>query len=232
MVQRRAIFYVAVINKPGRDAQTIIADVMPGIIANFPWPKSMRWGEKSRDPGSMKWVRPLQSILCLLACDTQEPQIVAFEAGGVASGDCTKGHRFHAPEVIKVRRFDDYVSSLEKANVVLDTERRKEIIRADARNLAFAKGLELVEDDALLEEVANLVEWPVVIMGEFDKEFLDIPPEVIRLTIKENQKCFVLRKGGHDNGNLSNNFLLVANIEQQMAVWKSPVAMPGSSTPA
>ena len=206
-------FYVAVIERPGRDARDIIADVMPGIIQNFHWPKSMRWGEKSRDAGSLKWVRPLQSILCLFASDTEEPQVVNFEVGDTTSGNITYGHRFHAPQPIEVRRFGDYVSALEKAKVVLDAERRKEIIKTDARNLAFAKSMELVEDEGLLKEIGNLVEWPVAIMGEFDTAFLDIPPEVIRLTIKENQKCFVLRSGEGGGDGLSNNFLLVANIE-------------------
>ena len=210
---KKGEFLVAVINKPGRAAEEIIADAMPTIIQNFPWPKSMRWGEKSAEAGSMKWVRPLQSIICTFGPETEEPLVVPFEVGGVSSGNITYGHRFHAPEEIKVRRFDDYVSALEKAKVVLDAERRKDIIKNDAKNLAFAKGLELVEDETLLEEVGNLVEWPVAIMGEFDKDFLDIPPEVIRLTIKENQKCFVLRKGALGDGSLSNNFLLVANIE-------------------
>lgn len=206
---KKGEFYVAVIEKPGRTAEEIIAGVMPGIIQNFPWPKSMRWGAKSAEAGSMKWVRPLQSILCMFGPETEAPEVVKFEAGGVASGDVTYGHRFHAPKPITVRRFDDYVSALEKAKVVLDAERRKEIIKSDAKNLAFAQGLELIEDDDLLEEVGNLVEWPVAIMGEYEEAFLDIPPEVIRLTIKENQKCFVLRKGE----NLTNKFLLVANIE-------------------
>ena len=207
---KKGEFLVAVINKPGRAAEDIIADAMPTIVQNFPWPKSMRWGEKSREAGSMKWVRPLQSIICTFGPETEEPVVVPFEVGGIKSSNVTYGHRFHAPEEITVRRFDDYVSALEKAKVVLDAERRKDIIKNDAKNLAFAKGLELVEDEALLEEVGNLVEWPVAIMGEFDEAFLDIPPEVIRLTIKENQKCFVLRK---DAKTLSNNFLLVANIE-------------------
>lgn len=210
---KKGDFYVAVINKPGRDAQTIIAEAMPELIQNFPWPKSMRWGDKSAEAGSLKWVRPLQSILCLYASETEEPEVIPFEVGGVASGNITYGHRFHAPQAITVRRFDDYVTALERAKVVLDAERRKEIIEADAKNLAFAKGLELVEDDGLLEEVGNLVEWPVAIMGEFDPDFLDIPPEVIRLTIKENQKCFVLRKGDAQSSTLSNSFLLVSNIE-------------------
>ncbi len=207
---KKGDFLVAVINKPGREAQDIIAEAIPAIIANFPWPKSMRWGAKSAEAGSLKWVRPLQSILCTFGPETEEPEVIPFDAGGVASGNITYGHRFHAPDAIKVRRFDDYVSSLEKAKVVLDAERRKEIIKADAQNLAFASGLDLVEDEGLLEEVANLVEWPVAILGAFGEEFLDIPPEVIRLTIKENQKCFVLRQL---NGDLSNRFLLVANID-------------------
>jgi len=165
---KKGEFYVAVIEKPGRGAEEIIADVMPGIIQNFPWPKSMRWGAKSAEAGSMKWVRPLQSILCMFGPETEAPEIVKFEAGGVASGNVTYGHRFHAPEPIAVRRFDDYVAALEKAKVVLDAERRKEIIKSDAKNLAFAQGLELIEDDGLLEEVGNLVEWPVAIMGEYE----------------------------------------------------------------
>ncbi len=192
---KKGEFYVAVIRTPGRETEEIIADVMPDIIRTFPWPKSMRWGEKSREAGSLKWVRPLQSILCTFGPETEEPVVVPFEVGGVKSGNVTYGHRFHAPAPIKVRRFDDYAASLDKARVMLDAERRRDTIRADANNLAFARGLELVADEALLEEVANLVEWPVALMGEFDAAFLDIPDEVIRLTIKENQKCFVLRKG-------------------------------------
>ncbi|MEL6504039.1 MAG: glycine--tRNA ligase subunit beta [Pseudomonadota bacterium] len=206
---KKGSFYVAVIEKPGRDATEVIADVMPGIIANFPWPKSMRWGGGSAQPGALRWVRPLQAITCLFGPETEEPEVVNFEVGGIQSSNITHGHRFHAPDAIRVKRFDDYVSALEKAKVVLDADRRKEIIKSEARNLAFAQGLELVEDEALLEEVANLVEWPVPLMGQFDADFLDIPDEVIRLTIKENQKCFVLRKGE----SLSNNFLMVSNIE-------------------
>ncbi|EFL88843.1 glycine--tRNA ligase subunit beta [Ahrensia sp. R2A130] len=208
---KKGEFLVAVIEKPGRDAADIIASVMPGIIENFPWPKSMRWGAKSAQAGSLRWVRPLQSIIALLGVENDETEVVPFEVSGIATGKVTYGHRFHAPEEITVRRFDDYVAKLEAANVVLDAERRKDIIRADAANLAFAKGLELVEDEALLEEVANLVEWPVALLGEFGADYLDIPPEVIRLTIKENQKCFVLRKQGETA--LSNTFLLVSNID-------------------
>lgn len=208
---KKGDFYVAVINRPGRDAADIIAEVMPGIIRNFPWPKSMRWGAASEKPGSLRWVRPLQSILCMFGPETEEPQIVGFEVDGIAAGNVTHGHRFHAPDAITVRRFADYVDSLEKAKVVLDAERRKQIILTDARNLAFARGYELVEDEALLEEVAGLVEWPVVLMGEFEEAFLDIPAEIIRLTIKANQKCFVCRRQGEDG--LADRFILVANIE-------------------
>ncbi len=206
---KKGDFYVAVTEKPGRAAEDIIAAAMPDIIRNFPWPKSMRWGAASREPGSLRWVRPLQSIVCTFGPETEEPMVVDFEISGIRSSNVTYGHRFHAPDAITVRRFDDYIAKLEKAFVVLDAERRKEIILADARNLAFANGLELIEDEALLEEVSGLVEWPVVLMGEFEKAFLAIPDEMTRLTIKTNQKCFVTR--GPD-GKLSNKFILVANL--------------------
>ncbi|WP_223478442.1 glycine--tRNA ligase subunit beta [Oricola indica] len=208
---KKGDFYVAVIKKAGRDAEEIIADIMPGIIRNFPWPKSMRWGKASREPGSLRWVRPLQSILCTFGPETEETKVIAFEVDGIVAGNVTRGHRFHAPEPITVRRFEDYVSSLEKAHVVLDAERRKDIIATDARNLAFAQGVELVEDDGLLEEVSGLVEWPVVLMGEFERDYLEIPDEVVRLTIKTNQKCFVCRDP--ETQQLTNRFILVANID-------------------
>ncbi|ESY73289.1 glycine--tRNA ligase subunit beta [Mesorhizobium sp. M0051] len=188
---KKGDFYIAHISKPGRAAEDIIAELVPDIIRSFPWPKSMRWGPASAKPGSLRWVRPLQSILCTFGPETEEPVVVDFEIDGIRSGNITYGHRFHAPDAITVRRFDDYVSKLEAAKVVLDADRRKEIILADARNLAFANGLDLVEDDGLLEEVSGLVEWPVVLMGEFEQAFLAIPAEVIRLTIRANQKCFV-----------------------------------------
>ncbi|MBZ9894831.1 glycine--tRNA ligase subunit beta [Mesorhizobium sp. BR1-1-6] len=188
---KKGDFYVAHVSKPGRAAEEIIAGLVPDIIRNFPWPKSMRWGPASAKPGSLRWVRPLQSILCTFGPETEEPVVVDFEIDGIRSGNVTYGHRFHAPGEITVRRFDDYVSKLEAAKVVLDADRRKEIILADARNLAFANGLDLVEDEGLLEEVSGLVEWPVVLMGAFEEAFLAIPAEVIRLTIRANQKCFV-----------------------------------------
>ncbi|KQZ94048.1 glycine--tRNA ligase subunit beta [Mesorhizobium sp. Root157] len=221
---KKGDFYVALISKPGRAAEEIIADLMPGIVKSFPWPKSMRWGAASGPKGmsyggvegrggaALRWVRPLQSILCTFGPETEEPVVVDFEVDGIRSGNVTYGHRFHAPDAITARRFDDYAAKLEAAKVVLDADRRKEIILADAKNLAFANGLDLVEDEGLLEEVAGLVEWPVVLLGEFEKEFLAIPPEVIRLTIRANQKCFVTRPQG-ESGDLANRFLLVANIE-------------------
>ena len=145
-------------------------------------------------PTRSRWVRPLRGIVCTLATQHETAEIVAFEIDGIAAGDVTWGHRFMAPQPIHVRRFDDYVDALQKAKVVLDADRRKAIILADAKNLAFAQGLTLVEDEGLLEEVAGLVEWPVVLMGEFEAAFLDLPAEVIRATIRANQKCFVLRE--------------------------------------
>lgn len=209
---KKGDFYVAHITKSGRAAEEIIAELVPNVVQNFPWPKSMRWGKASAQSGAMRWVRPLQSIICLFGPETEETVVVDFEVGGVRSGNTTRGHRFMSDgQPITVRRFDDYVEKLEKAHVVLDAERRKEIILTDARNLSFASGLELVEDEGLLEEVSGLVEWPVVLMGEFEEEFLSIPPEVIRLTIRANQKCFVTRNQGETEA-LSNKFILISNI--------------------
>ncbi|SIR08204.1 glycyl-tRNA synthetase beta chain [Rhizobium sp. RU20A] len=209
---KKGDFYVAHIVKPGRPTEEIVAEIMPKIIRDFPWPKPMRSGAASAKPGALRWVRPLQSIVCTFGPEHDETQVIPFEVDGIVAGNVTYGHRFHAPAAITVRRFADYVEKLEKAFVVLDAERRKEIIGADARNLAFASGLDLVEDDGLLEEVSGLVEWPQVLMGEFEEEYLEIPAEIIRLTIKTNQKCFVTRPQGADESVLSNRFILVANI--------------------
>ncbi|MCV3243813.1 glycine--tRNA ligase subunit beta [Mesorhizobium sp. ZC-5] len=246
---KKGDFYVAHISKPGRAAEDIIAALVPGVIRTFPWPKEMRWGAASGPKGTrygkvegrggetLRWVRPLQSIVCTFGPETEEPVVVDFEVDGIRAGNVTYGHRFHAPGAITVRRFEDYAAKLEAAKVIVDADRRKEIILADAKNLAFAGGLELVEDEALLEEVSGLVEWPVVLMGEFEQDFLEIPAEVIRLTIRANQKCFVVRSsrpaspapqdegGQHDGPHpkvraeraskdaLSNHFLLTANID-------------------
>ncbi|MBO6814392.1 MAG: glycine--tRNA ligase subunit beta [Rhizobiaceae bacterium] len=213
---KKGDFYVAVIEKAGRDAAGIVSEVLPGIIKSFPWPKSMRWGAASSQAGALKWVRPLQSILCLFGPETEEMEIVPFEVSGIASGNLTRGHRFMAPDAFAVKHFDDYADKLEKAFVMLDAETRKETILAEARNLTFAQGYDLVDDPGLLEEVSGLVEWPVVLMGEFDEAFLDIPAEVIQLTIRENQKCFVVANGGGNEGEsaptLANRFILVSNI--------------------
>jgi glycyl-tRNA synthetase beta chain len=193
---KKGDFYVAVIEKPGRPAIDVIAEIVPDVVKTFPWPKSMRWGEQSARPGSLGWVRPLHSIVATFGPETEEPDIVPFVIDGIKVGDETRGHRFMAPQPFKVRRFEDYAAKLEKAKVVLDPERRKEMILADAKNLAFAQGYELVEDAGLLAEVVGLVEWPVVLMGSFDKAFLGMPPEIVRATIRNNQKCFVLRARG------------------------------------
>ena len=220
---KKGDFYVAHIVKPGRSAEEIIAALVPAVVRSFPWPKEIRWGAAAGPKGvrygaaegrggeALRWVRPLQSIVCTFGPETEEPVVVDFEIDGIRSGNVTYGHRFHAPGVIHVRRFDDYAAKLEAAKVVIDAERRKQIIAADAKNLAFAAGLELVEDDGLLEEVSGLVEWPVVLMGEFEEAFLAIPPEVIRLTIRANQKCFVIRPASGEG--LSNRFILTANID-------------------
>jgi glycyl-tRNA synthetase beta chain len=208
---KKGDFYVVTLEKPGRPTPDVIAEILPAIVRAFPWPKSMRWGAASAQPGSLRWVRPLQSILCTFGPETETPEVVSFAVDHIRSGDFTRGHRFLAPDLILVRRFEDYEAALLRAKVVLDADRRKDMILHDARDLAFARGLELVEDEALLDEVSGLVEWPVVLVGSFDPSFLDIPPEVVRATIRANQKCFVLRDPR--TGQLSNHFILVSNIE-------------------
>jgi glycyl-tRNA synthetase beta chain len=208
---KKGDFYVALIEKPGRATLDVLADMLPVIIRTFPWPKSMRWGERSARPGALQWVRPLHSIVATFGMDTEEPDVVKFAVDRIEAGRTTHGHRFMAPAPINVRRFEDYQAKLHAAKVVLEPQGRKDIIQADARQLAFAQGLELVEDEALLEEVAGLVEWPVVLMGSFDREFLSIPGEVIRATIRNNQKCFVV--SDPKTGRLTNKFILTANIE-------------------
>jgi len=203
---KKGDFYVALIERKGRLAEEVIAEIIPAVIRDFPWPKSMRWGA-----GDLNWVRPLHSIVCTFGPETEQPEVVKFAIDGVASGDTTYGHRVMAPEAIRVRRLEDYLAKLEKAKVTPDRERRKAAILADAKNLALAQGLELVEDEGLLEEVAGLAEWPVVLLSEFDAAYLELPPEVIRATIRNNQKCFVLRNP--KTGKLANKFALVADLE-------------------
>jgi glycyl-tRNA synthetase beta chain len=210
---KKGDFYVAVIEKPGRAALDVIAEILPAVIKSFPWPKSMRWGAPSAKPGALTWVRPLHAIVATFGPETEDPDIVPFNVDGIAAGNETRGHRFLAPAPFTVRRLADYMQKLDKAKVVLDAERRRQIILTEAKQLAFAQGLELVADDGLLNEVAGLVEWPVVLMGSFDQQFLKIPEEVIRATIRNNQKCFVLRDTA--SARLSNKFILVSNLETE-----------------
>jgi len=208
---KKGDFYVAVIDKPGRPAIEVIAGIVPEVAKAFPWPKAMRWGEASGKPGAPNWVRPLHTIVAMFGPETEEPDAVAFDVGGIKAGDTTYGHRFLSSAPIKVKRLDDYMAKLDAAKVVVDPARRMQMILTDAKTLAFAQGFELVEDEGLLAEVAGLVEWPVVLMGSFDKEFLAIPEEVIRATIRNNQKCFVVRDP--QTAKLVNKFILVSNIE-------------------
>lgn len=226
---KKGDFYIALIEKPGRATLDVLADMLPVIIRTFPWPKSMRWGERSARPGALSWVRPLHAITATFGMETEEPDVIKFDIAGVEAGQTTYGHGFMAPAAINVRRFEDYEAKLQAAKVVLDPQARKDIILADAKQLAFAQGYELVEDQVLLDEVAGLVEWPVVLMGSFDPEFLSIPGEVVRATIRNNQKCFVVRQPASPlpagerstaragatagEGALTNKFILTANIE-------------------
>ncbi|NPV23580.1 glycine--tRNA ligase subunit beta [Bradyrhizobium aeschynomenes] len=208
---KKGDFYVALIEKPGRATLDVLAEMLPVIVRTFPWPKSMRWGKRSEKPGALNWVRPLHAITATFGLETEEPDVVSFAVDGIEAGQTTYGHRFLAPAAISVRRFEDYEAKLLDAKVVLDPQRRKDTIVTDAKQLAFAQGYELVEDQVLLDEVAGLVEWPVVLMGSFDPDYLKVPGEVIRATIRNNQKCFVVRDP--KTGGLAPKFILTANIE-------------------
>ncbi|WP_454617317.1 glycine--tRNA ligase subunit beta [Bradyrhizobium cenepequi] len=208
---KKGDFYIALIEKPGRPALDVLAEILPVIIRTFPWPKSMRWGARSARPGALTWVRPLHAITATFGPETEEPDVVKFSVDGIEAGQTTFGHRFMAPNAISVRHFHDYEAKLQAAKVVLDPQARKDMILADAKTLAQAQNFELVEDQGLLDEVAGLVEWPVALMGSFDEEFLSIPDEVIRATIRNNQKCFVV--SDPNTGKLTNKFILTANIE-------------------
>jgi glycyl-tRNA synthetase beta chain len=207
---KKGEFYVAILHKTGAQTIDILVDVLSSVIKTFPWPKSMRWGAASTQSDSLRWVRPLHSIVATFGPETETPEIIPVSIGHIQAAATTYGHRFMSPAPISVKRFEDYALLLERAKVVLDAARRRDIILHDAKDLAFAQGLELIEDPALLEEVAGLVEWPVTLMGKFDESFLAIPQEVIRTTIRVNQKCFVLRK---TDGAMANHFILVSNIE-------------------
>jgi glycyl-tRNA synthetase beta chain len=197
---KKGDYYVAKIEKPGRAASEIIAETVLDVMHKFPWPKSMRWGSEP-----FQWVRPLQSIICILG-----GKVVPFEIAGLASGAETRGHRFMGPETFKVKDFADYVAKLEKHHVILDAAKRAASIGEQARALAKAAKLELVEDEALLNENAGLNEWPVVLIGTFDKAFLDVPGECLTTSMRAHQKCFSLRDP--KTKKLANKFLMVANL--------------------
>ena len=196
--------YFAKITKPGRLASEIVAEVLEKTIRSFPWPKSMRWGN-----GSLRWVRPLQSILCLLSSDA-ETQIVPVEIDGILASNTTRGHRFMAPDTFMVTGFDDYETKLKRAKVILRADERGAIIWQEATNQAFALGHKVVEDGGLLAEVSGLVEWPVVLLGQIDADFLDLPPEVLKTSMKEHQKFFSV--SNNKTGRIE-RFVTVANIE-------------------
>ena len=196
---KKGDFYLTLIERPGRATPEVVAEIVPEIVRNFPWAKSMRWGS-----GRLRWVRPLHSILCIFG-----GKVVPFEIDGIKSGKETRGHRFMAPKPFAVRNFDDYAKRLRDAYVILDGREREAIILKGAQKLAAKQELVLVEDMALLAENAGLTEWPVALMGSFDESFLEVPGEVLATSMKAHQKCFSLRRGEH----LANRFILVANLE-------------------
>lgn len=199
---KKGTFYYAKVTTQGREAAAIIADLVPQVIRAFPWPKSMRWGA-----GTLKWVRPLHSILCLLSREDGS-EVVAFDVDGIASGNTTEGHRFMSPGRFTVSSFEDYSVKLRAANVVLSAQDRADAIWHDATNMAFAAGLEVVEDAGLLAEVAGLVEWPVVLMGEIAEDYLGLPAEVLQTSMREHQKFFSVRNPA--TGRIE-RFITVAN---------------------
>jgi glycyl-tRNA synthetase beta chain len=198
---KKGSFYVAMLEKPGRETAEVIAGIVPEIVRNFPWPKAMRWGA-----GKLRWVRPLHSILCIL-----DGKVVAFEIDGIKSGNKTRGHRFMEPKSFAVKSFKDYAAKLKDAFVILDSDERAATISKGAHKLAEKEGLTLVEDEALLAENVGLTEWPVPLIGAFDEYFLSVPPEVLATSMKAHQKCFSLKKGDA----LASRFMLVANLKAE-----------------
>jgi glycyl-tRNA synthetase beta chain len=197
---KKGAYYVALLERPGRATGEVVAEIVPELVKTFPWPKSMRWGY-----GRLRWVRPLHSIVCLL-----DGEVVPFEVDGIRSGNETRGHRFMAPEPFSVKGFKEYKERLRETKVILHGDERARIILEGARKAAAKEVLTLVEDEALLAENAGLTEWPVVLLGLFDEEFLSVPPEVLATSMKTHQKCFSLRK---KEGALANRFIVVANLE-------------------
>jgi glycyl-tRNA synthetase beta chain len=221
-LEERDGVYFAVSQKPGRTTVSVLAEAVPAIVRAFPWPKSMRWGEASIATDSPRWVRPLQGIVALLG-----EEIVEFEIAGISSGAATVGHRFHHPGIITIGSANDYVEKLRACHVIVDPAERRRIIAEGAARAAAAAGLTLVEDEGLLAENAGLTEWPVPLLGSFDPAFLDVPREVIQLTMRTNQKYFALTYpprdgegdqpkaggGGPLQGSLAPNFICTANVE-------------------
>ncbi|WP_440980193.1 glycine--tRNA ligase subunit beta [Sphingomonas pseudosanguinis] len=204
LTERDGVLF-AITEKPGRATAEVLAEAIPAIVRAFPWPKSMRWGAESASTESMRWVRPLHAIVALFG-----GEVVPFEIAGITSGNVTRGHRFHAPAEIVLTGADAYVEQLRAAKVLVDQDERASIIRARASALAAEAGLALVEDEGLVAENAGLTEWPVPLLGRFDEAYLDVPPEVIQLTARVNQKYFVCRS---TDGKLANAFVCTANIE-------------------
>ncbi len=204
LTERDGVLF-AITEKPGRATAQVLAEAIPAIVRAFPWPKSMRWGAESASTESMRWVRPLHAIVALFG-----GEVVPFEIAGITSGNTTRGHRFHAPAEIALTGADTYVEQLRAAKVLVDQDERAAIIRERASALAAEAGLELVEDEGLVAENAGLTEWPVPLLGRFDTAYLDVPPEVIQLTARVNQKYFVCRSA---DGKLANAFVCTANIE-------------------
>ena len=203
-VKGRATWF-AVIEKPGQAVADLLAAAIPAIIRDFSWPKSMRWGAASISSESTRWVRPLSGIVALL-----DGEIVPCVTDGLASGRTTRGHRFHSEGEIEIAGADDYAAKLRAAHVIVDHEERAAIIREGAAKVAAETGLKLVEDEGLVIENAGLTEWPVPLLGRFDESYLDVPPEVIQLTARVNQKYFVCEDSA---GKLANAFICTANIE-------------------
>jgi len=202
--EKKGQVYFAVIEKPGRKAAEVIAEVVEATIRNFPWPKSMRWGV-----GALRWVRPLHSILCILT-DEEGAEVVPLDIDGIRAGNTTRGHRFMAPAKISVTSFEDYEAKLKSAKVILNSADRAEHIWHDANTVAFAQGLEVVADEGLLAEVAGLVEWPVVLMGDIEEQFLGLPPEVLQTSMREHQKFFSVKN--HKSHRIE-KYITVANRE-------------------
>ncbi|MBV6638591.1 MAG: glycine--tRNA ligase subunit beta, partial [Mameliella sp.] len=202
--EKKGAFYYATVVTPGRPAAEIVAEQLEKTVRNFPWPKSMRWGA-----GSLRWVRPLHRILCLLT-DEAGDHPIDLDIDGIKAGQTTEGHRFMGDGAFEVTGFEDYETRLKRAFVILDPQARADAIWHDATNMAFARGLEVVEDQGLLREVAGLVEWPVVLMGDIAEEFLGLPPEVLQTSMKEHQKFFSVKNPA--TGRIE-KFVTVANIE-------------------